>query len=126
VIGQVVAHYRILEKLGEGGMGEVYLAEDTRLRRKVALKILPQQFAADSKRKKRFMREAIAASALSHPNAAVVYEANETADGIAYISMEYVPGDTGPVGYLSRRHLSKSNALFCLPWRAVERSRSRF
>ena len=75
-------------------MGEVYLAEDVRLRRKVALKVLPPQYAADPGRRRRFVREGTTASRLSHPNVAVVYEADETADGITFLSMEYVAGET--------------------------------
>lgn len=105
VIGRDIAHYRVLQELGRGGMGEVYLAEDTKLRRKVALKILPAQFGGDPARRKRFVREAIAASVLSHPNVAVVYEAGETEDGAAFISLEHVTGET-LLDVLERRRLS--------------------
>ena len=90
---QTIAHYRILSKLGEGGMGEVYLAEDSRLRRKVALKILLPEVAQDSDRLARFLQEARAASALSHPNAAHIYEVGES-NGSHYLAMEYIEGET--------------------------------
>ncbi len=93
MIGQTVAHYRIIEKLGAGGMGEVYKARDTRLNRFVALKVLPAQRLADQSRKQRFIQEAQAASALDHPNIITVYElvANTERDCLV---MEYVPGKT--------------------------------
>src|SRR5215472_2501751 len=89
--GTTLGHYRIQEKLGAGGMGEVYLAEDTRLDRRVALKILPADFARDPGRMKRFVQEAKAASALNHPNVAHIYEIGE-ADGVNFLAMEYVEG----------------------------------
>jgi two-component system LytT family response regulator len=88
-----LAHYRILSKLGEGGMGEVFLAEDSRLRRKVALKILLPEVAQDPDRLARFLQEARAASALSHPNAAHIYEVGESG-GSHYLAMEYIEGET--------------------------------
>jgi two-component system LytT family response regulator len=88
-----LAHYRILSKLGEGGMGEVFLAEDSRLRRKVALKILLPEVAQDPDRLARFLLEARAASALSHPNAAHIYEVGESG-GSHYLAMEYIEGET--------------------------------
>ena len=92
--GQNLRQYRIERFLGRGGMGEVYLASDTKLHRKVALKILPSDTAMDHDRKKRFVREAVAASRLNHPNINVVYDADETEEGVAYISMEYIEGET--------------------------------
>jgi serine/threonine protein kinase/tetratricopeptide (TPR) repeat protein len=86
-----VGRYRIIRLLGSGGMGEVYLAEDPKLQRNVALKILSEP---DEKAKRRFVREAITASQLSHPNVAVVYEAGETDDGTAFIAMQFVEGET--------------------------------
>src|SRR5580698_5111958 len=88
-----LAHYRILSKLGEGGMGEVFLAEDSRLLRKVALKILLPEVAQDPDRLARFLQEARAASALSHPNAAHIYEVGESG-GSHYLAMEYIEGET--------------------------------
>jgi serine/threonine protein kinase/Tfp pilus assembly protein PilF len=88
-----LSHYKILSKLGSGGMGEVFLAKDTRLDRTVALKILPAVFAADDQRMRRFVQEAKAASALDHPNVAQIFEIGE-ADGIHYIAMQYIEGQT--------------------------------
>ncbi|HXI88641.1 MAG TPA: serine/threonine-protein kinase, partial [Blastocatellia bacterium] len=87
-----IAHYKILEKLGAGGMGEVYLAEDTRLGRKVALKLLPDSYRYDQERRERFVREARTASALRSPNVAVVYDFGESDDAM-FIAMEYVKGE---------------------------------
>ncbi|CAN5758247.1 hypothetical protein BH20ACI3_BH20ACI3_24800 [soil metagenome] len=89
----ILSHYRIVAKIGAGGMGEVYLAQDTRLDRKVALKVLPGGVASNNDRMERFVREAKAAAALSHPNIAQVHEIGEH-DGIHYIVMEFIDGDT--------------------------------
>lgn len=89
-----IGHYRVIEKLGAGGMGEVFLAQDTKLHRKVALKILPAEVASDRDRAQRFMLEARAASALSHPNVCVVHEVGETDDGHLFIAMEHIAGST--------------------------------
>jgi eukaryotic-like serine/threonine-protein kinase len=93
-IGKQVLHYEILAAIGEGGMGEVYLARDTKLGRRVALKLLPDYFARDEQRMRRFKQEARAASAFTHPNICVVHEVNETGDGRPFIAMEYVEGPT--------------------------------
>jgi eukaryotic-like serine/threonine-protein kinase len=85
--------YKVLSLLGAGGMGEVYLAQDTRLHRKLALKILPADLAADRNRMRRFNQEAMAAAALNHPNIAHIYEIGE-ADGVNFIAMEYIEGVT--------------------------------
>ena len=92
--GQRVKHYQIVNLIGEGGMGEVYLATDTTLGRRVALKVLPTFVSKDPERLRRFTQEARAASRLSHPNVCVVHEVGETDDGRPFIAMEYVEGMT--------------------------------
>lgn len=90
--GTTVSHYRITSRIGAGGMGEVYLAQDTKLGRTVALKIPPVDVAGDRKRMQRFVQEAKSASALSHPNVCVIHEVGEGEDGHPFIAMEYVEG----------------------------------
>jgi len=92
MIGKTISHYKVLEKLGEGGMGEVYLAQDTKLNRWVALKFLPAQYASDEEFKMRFKREAQAAAALNHPNIITIHEVSEY-ESRPYICMEYVEGE---------------------------------
>ena len=93
LVGRTISHYQVRSLLGAGGMGEVYLAGDPRLDRTVALKILPGELAVDADRMQRFTREAKAASALNHPNAATIYDVGES-DGIPFIAMEHVEGET--------------------------------
>ena len=86
MIGRTLNHYRVLEKLGSGGMGEVYLAEDTRLNRKVALKVLPALMASDPERRERFAREAQAVAALDHPNIVTIHSVEE-GEGLHFLIM---------------------------------------
>jgi eukaryotic-like serine/threonine-protein kinase len=91
--GRMIGHYRLSQRLGAGGMGEVYLAEDTRLGRKVAIKLLPDKFTRDEDRLRRFEQEACVASTLNHPNILTIHEVGES-DGTRFIATEYVDGET--------------------------------
>jgi serine/threonine protein kinase len=92
-MNQTLSHYRILEKLGAGGMGEVYRAEDTNLDRQVAIKVLPDVFAADPERLARFEREAKLLASLNHPNIASIYGLEE-AEGKRFLVLELIEGET--------------------------------
>ena len=91
--GQQIAHYRIAEKIGEGGMGAVYRAEDTKLGRSVALKVLPPEVAGDVERRSRFEREARSVAALNHPNIVTIHSVEEV-EGLHFLTMELVEGRT--------------------------------
>src|SRR3989441_12747626 len=109
--GQTISHYRIESELGRGGMGVVYKALDTHLDRPVAIKVLPPEKVADAERKRRFVQEAKAASALNHPNIVHIYDIAEI-DGIQFIAMEFVPGKTLDQ-MIGRKGLRLSEALKC-------------
>src|SRR5438552_1535391 len=93
MIAESIGHYRIIKKLGAGGMGEVYLALDTKLDRKVAIKLLQPDSLAEENLKRRLLREAQATAKLDHPNICAVYDVNE-ADSLTYIVMQYIDGET--------------------------------
>src|SRR5512138_275479 len=101
---RLISHYQVVRRLGVGGMGEVYLAQDTQLERLVALKVMSAELAKDPNQRKRFRTEAKAASGLSHPHICVIHEVGETADGRPFLAMEYVEGETLDV-ILRRRRL---------------------
>jgi serine/threonine-protein kinase len=121
LIGTELGKYAIAEEIGRGGMGIIYAADDTKLRRRVALKVLPAKFAADPERRHRLLREARAASAVMHPNIATVYDVDEAA-GRVYIAMELVDGRTlrrmleaGPLPLNEALHCARSCAGFQSP-----------
>ena len=91
MIGKTISHYKILKKLGAGGMGEVYLADDTKLKRKIVLKFLSPHLTTDKEAKERFEREAQAAAMLNHPNIVTIHEISEH-EGSTFIAMEHVKG----------------------------------
>ena len=104
MIGQTISHYKITSKLDEGGMGEVYRAEDTTLKREVAIKILPERFTQDAERLARFRREAQVLASLNHPKVAAIHGLEES-DGVRFLVLELVEGETlaeglskGPLG----------------------------
>ena len=106
--GTTLGHYRILAPLGAGGMGEVYLAEDQKLGRHVALKVLPHALAADPERRSRFEREARAVAALNHPNIVTIHSVDEQ-DGVLFLTMELVEGKTLRDAHPARRACRSSN-----------------
>lgn len=93
MMGTTLGHYRIVELIGKGGMGEVYLADDTRLQRRVALKVLARELASDPDRRERFDREARAAAALNHPNIVTIHSVEE-AGGVPFLTLELIDGQT--------------------------------
>jgi len=112
--GKILSHYKIVEEISRGGMGIVYRATDTRLNRDVALKVLPPELTADADRRERFIREARAASALEHPNIAVIHDVGEE-DGVSFIAMELVRGDK-----LSHAIAGGPSSVSANPGRALE------
>src|SRR6185369_2278532 len=109
MIAESFAHYRIIKKLGKGGMGEVYLAHDTKLDRRVAIKVLSEETLRKENAKKRLVREAQAAAKLDHPNICTIYDVSE-ADSLTFIVMQYVEGQT-LAAKMERNPLAVSTAL---------------
>ena len=102
MIGQTISHYRIVQKLGAGGMGEVYLAEDHQLNRRVAIKFLPAEVASDERARQRLLREARTAATLDHPNICAIYEVGQEGDH-SFIVLQYIEGET--LASRLKRHL---------------------
>ena len=127
LINREIGHYKIKELLGKGGMGEVFLADDTKLERLVALKVFPDEVANDSERIKRFVREAKAASALNHPNIITIYEIGANGD-TRFIATEYIEGETlhsrltSANGCVSNRFLTRRFKLPARLMRLTERA----
>ena len=111
-VDQTIGHYRIVSLLGAGGMGEVFLAQDTQLDRPVALKVMSAELARDPNQRKRFRTEARAASGLNHPHVCVIYDVGETKDGRPFLAMEYVEGQTLDV-ILHERQLEEYYCTLC-------------
>src|SRR5262245_27917960 len=110
MIGSIISHYKILDKLGEGGMGVVYKAQDLKLNRTVALKFLPSELTSDSEAVNRFINEAQTASALDHANLCAIHEIDETEDDRTFICMAYYEGETLRKKMISNQ-LSVSSAI---------------
>jgi serine/threonine protein kinase len=111
-IGEVVSHYRILGRLGAGGMGVVYKAVDEQLERTVALKFLPHELAANTREREKLLREARAASALDHPNIGVIYGLEDAGGGRYFISMGYYEGEERPGRWCERAYPSGRGVRF--------------
>src|SRR5438093_449885 len=102
--GQMISRYRVVRRLGAGGMGEVLLAHDTELERSVAIKLMSAELAKDTEQRKRFRQEARAASGLVHPNVCVIHEVGETPEGQPFLAMEFIEGRTLDA-VMQQRHL---------------------
>src|SRR2546428_3602896 len=119
MVGETLGHYQVFEKLGAGGMGEVYRARDTRLGRDVALKVLPETFAKDAERMARFQREAQMLASLNHPNIASIYGLEES-EGVRALVMELVEGPTLEERIATRNRRDSGGAGLVPPVRAQQ------